>query len=249
MSFGKQESEQRQSQGLNPGERVLFSNLAPHTFERFANRAKGAMNDPGGLDFMPTVDRLLPMGRYGMSQGADAGAMQFGRDLFTSASGNRAQRGFNTPYNLEGVTGDALRMASSQLIPQANAFAMQRAQMAPALRQAQFGYGAQPMQMLHGLLTGSSQGGGQSSGFNFDSQVGQMANALGKGSMSDRRLKSDIVKIGQHPLGIGWYSYTIFGRKEKGVMADEVLTVKPEAVSKTADGYMMVDYSLIGRPE
>lgn len=64
---------------------------------------------------------------------------------------------------------------------------------------------------------------------------------------SDRRLKSNITRIGTHPLGIGWYEYDIFDRHEQGVMADEVLTVMPEAVLTHPDGYLMVRYDLIGR--
>lgn len=247
MSFGKQESEQRTSTGVNPGERVWFSDRAPGAYNQFKYRAEEAMNDPGGLQFQGVVDQLMPMGRYGMSQGADQGISQLGRDIFTGASGNRAQRGFNTPYNLEAVLGDSMRMASSQLVPQANAFALSRAQMAPALRQAHFGYGSAPMQTLQQILSGSSQGGGNSSGFQFDSQAGQMAGALGKGSMSDKRLKSDIVRLGTHRLGIGWYEYDIQGRREQGVMAQELLGVMPEAVHMHEDGYYRVDYNLIGR--
>lgn len=62
------------------------------------------------------------------------------------------------------------------------------------------------------------------------------------GGMSDRRLKSNIVKIGTHPLGIGWYEYDIFGWRQQGVMADEVATVRPEAVLTMANGYQAVDY-------
>lgn len=71
--------------------------------------------------------------------------------------------------------------------------------------------------------------------------------APGLMALSDRRLKSNIVRIGDHPLGIGWYEYDIQGRREQGVMADEVLTVKPEAVVSHPDGYLMVDYGQIGR--
>ena len=69
--------------------------------------------------------------------------------------------------------------------------------------------------------------------------------ALGapKGTFSDRRLKSNIERVGTHPLGIGIYEYDIFDRRERGVMADEVESVKPEAVSTHASGFKMVDYS------
>lgn len=74
--------------------------------------------------------------------------------------------------------------------------------------------------------------------------AGQVAGALPWGTMlSDRRLKSDIVKIGEHKAGIGIYSYTIGGRKQIGVMADEVERVLPSAVIVGADGFKRVDYS------
>jgi hypothetical protein len=62
---------------------------------------------------------------------------------------------------------------------------------------------------------------------------------------SDRRLKSNIVRIGTHPLGIGIYEYDIDGSRQRGVMADEVLTVLPEAVLTGDDGYMMVNYGVL----
>lgn len=63
---------------------------------------------------------------------------------------------------------------------------------------------------------------------------------------SDRRLKSNIQRLGTHPLGIGVYEYDIEGRRERGVMADELMMVKPSAVMSGADGYLRVDYSQIG---
>ena len=77
------------------------------------------------------------------------------------------------------------------------------------------------------------------------------AGAMGAGTYfatptpSDRRLKSNIERVGTHPLGIGVYEYDIFGERQRGVMADEVLTVKPEAVITGSDGYMMVDYAML----
>jgi hypothetical protein len=71
--------------------------------------------------------------------------------------------------------------------------------------------------------------------------------ALGTAAMfapkfSDRRLKSNIVQIGTHPLGIGIYEYDIFGKRERGVMADEVAKVMPDAIVPHDSGFMMVNY-------
>ena len=63
---------------------------------------------------------------------------------------------------------------------------------------------------------------------------------------SDRRLKSNIERIGTHKLGIGLYEYDIFGGRQQGVMADEVEKVMPEAVLMHPSGYKMVNYGLLG---
>ena len=72
------------------------------------------------------------------------------------------------------------------------------------------------------------------------------AGIMGGAMMSDRRLKSNIVRLGDHPLGIGWYEYDIFGRREQGVMAQELQRVKPEAVVTLPNGYLAVHYDMIG---
>lgn len=85
----------------------------------------------------------------------------------------------------------------------------------------------------------------QQSGANATTQG--LFSALGTAAMfapkfSDRRLKSNIVQIGTHPLGIGIYEYDIFGNRERGVMADEVAQVMPDAIIPHSSGYMMVNY-------
>jgi len=59
---------------------------------------------------------------------------------------------------------------------------------------------------------------------------------------SDRRLKSNIVRLGTHPIGVGIYEYDIFGGRQIGVMAQELMEVMPEAVIQHPSGYLMVDY-------
>lgn len=98
---------------------------------------------------------------------------------------------------------------------------------------------------------------------NYDTQVANYNNTmsglfgLGGGLISaglpllkasDERLKRDIVQIGQHPLGIPEYefSYIWSDKRETGVMAQDVLTVMPEAVAVMPSGYYAVDYGMIG---
>ena len=63
---------------------------------------------------------------------------------------------------------------------------------------------------------------------------------------SDPRLKSDIVRIGSTERGLPLYAYTIFGRREIGVMADDVERLAPQAVITHPSGFRMVDYARIG---
>lgn len=88
----------------------------------------------------------------------------------------------------------------------------------------------------------------------YNAQAAQQGNLMqglfGLGSsaitrFSDRRLKSNIVRLGTHPLGVGWYAYDINGHREEGVMADEVLAVKPSAVHVHESGYLQVAYGAL----
>jgi hypothetical protein len=75
-----------------------------------------------------------------------------------------------------------------------------------------------------------------------------LAGSLGSAALlapSDRRLKSNIVRLGTHSLGIGIYAYDIFNERQLGVMADEVEQVKPEAVLTHPSGYKMVNYGAL----
>jgi hypothetical protein len=77
----------------------------------------------------------------------------------------------------------------------------------------------------------------------FGSFLGSLGAAAIK-QWSDRRLKTDIVKLGELPDNIGVYAFTYIesGNRDVGVMADEVEKVYPDAVSEVR-GYKMVDYS------
>ena len=66
---------------------------------------------------------------------------------------------------------------------------------------------------------------------------------------SDARLKENIVAVGQSPNGFNLYEFNYLDRPEqryRGVMAQEVLDIMPEAVIETGDGYLAVRYDMIG---
>ncbi|KVN72812.1 hypothetical protein WT15_27440 [Burkholderia stagnalis] len=74
--------------------------------------------------------------------------------------------------------------------------------------------------------------------------------ALGALALSDRRVKTDIERIGPLSEGIDFYRFRYrhdpTGATHYGVMADEVRRVRPDAVYQHPSGYAMVDYAKIG---
>ncbi|MFC0246404.1 tail fiber domain-containing protein [Falsochrobactrum ovis] len=93
---------------------------------------------------------------------------------------------------------------------------------------------SQPMNfagLLGTLLTAPVTGGGSIFGNAF----------------SDRRLKENVERVGtEHGLPIYEFNYIGQSERYRGVMADDVMGVKPEAVSLHESGFYQVDYGQIG---
>ncbi len=68
--------------------------------------------------------------------------------------------------------------------------------------------------------------------------TGALAGAAGAGIAPDIRLKHDIALLGRLDDGLGYYRFVYNGGHTAyvGVMAQEVQTVMPEAVTRGADG-------------
>lgn len=84
--------------------------------------------------------------------------------------------------------------------------------------------------------------GGQALGGGFGTM-------LGAAMFSDRRLKQDIERVGTYDNGLPMYEFAYRDapeRRYRGVMADDVLKLRPEAVLVAADGYQRVNYALLG---
>lgn len=90
--------------------------------------------------------------------------------------------------------------------------------------------------------TGTSTGGGPSTLGSIASTVGGIASIF-----SDRRLKTDIEKIGEEADGLGIYLFRYFGQAARvvGVMADEVAALRPWALGKRAAGFATVNYGAL----
>jgi hypothetical protein len=70
-----------------------------------------------------------------------------------------------------------------------------------------------------------------------------------RGQISDIRLKADIHRVGTTVFGLPLYQFEYrnkLGPHYIGVMAQDVLKVKPEAVSIGADGFYRVNYDMLG---
>jgi hypothetical protein len=89
---------------------------------------------------------------------------------------------------------------------------------------------------------------------NYQNMLGGLAGiggaALGGWAMSDRRLKTDVKKVGRFDDGTKLYSFKYKGGgglQHLGVMAQEVEKKHPEAVAETDSGYKAVNYSAMAQ--
>ena len=78
---------------------------------------------------------------------------------------------------------------------------------------------------------------------------GSLGSAAITGAMmsSDIRLKKDIKKLGKMSSGLPFYSFKYIGEtiEQIGLMAQEVIKIFPEAVSRAENGFLMVDYAKV----
>ena len=97
---------------------------------------------------------------------------------------------------------------------------------------------------------GGGRGGGFGGGGRGGGGFGGGGGRGGGGRRSDMRLKHDIVLLGRLDDGLGYYRFVYNGGRTTyvGVMAQQVQTVMPEAVTRGPDGYMRVSYDRLGLP-
>lgn len=114
-----------------------------------------------------------------------------------------------------------------------------------------------PRLVAYGALRDLTQAGGSGTNEGASDCPGKQNQDTTKkigNACSDQTAKQDIVRIGNHPLGIGLYLFDYkpefrdrWGHgRQFGVMAQEVETVMPEAVCVHPDGYKTVNYELLG---
>lgn len=85
----------------------------------------------------------------------------------------------------------------------------------------------------------------------YNSQMGALGGLFGLGAkaiFSDRRLKKDIISMGEKN-GLPWYGFRYIWESSTsplrhGLMAQDMLKLRPETVVMDESGYMAVDYDL-----
>jgi hypothetical protein len=85
-------------------------------------------------------------------------------------------------------------------------------------------------------------------GLTISKAQAQPANGSGALLSSDRRLKTGVARVATLPSGLGLYRYRYIWSDIEyvGVMAQEVRDVTPEAVVAGTDGFLRVDYQMLG---
>lgn len=177
--------------------------------------------------------------------GMRAGAANFGRNLPNTAA---------TSYGLAGAVGsqgvNSQNTGFMSSLPyaqfQAGGYGTQLGAAGMGGQQALGMGGLMNQQYGHQINAWGQQQQADATSMAGLGQFAGMAMSAGSGTpwwlASDRRLKSDIVRVGTHRFGIGIYEFTIGGARQRGVMADEVEQVLPRAV-RTVAGYKQVNYA------
>ena len=138
----------------------------------------------------------------------------------------------NEPLNLI----NALRTGSQAQMPQFQAPGQQQATPGPDL------LGATNARYGHEMAGYNARSA--SRGNFMDGLFG--LGAAGISAFSDRRLKKNIVRVGELPSGLPVYDFDYLdGAHATGVMADEAIHLFPLAVTYDPAGYAMVDYGRI----
>jgi hypothetical protein len=110
------------------------------------------------------------------------------------------------------------------------------------------------MQGLNGVLNAQTSAYNNSqSGDTMGGLMGGVAGLATAGAklaplFSDIRLKENIVAVGESPAGYKLYEFNYIDHPDerfRGVMAQDILAVKPEAVIETSDGILAVRYDML----
>lgn len=170
--------------------------------------------------------------------------------LIKNLRAGQASAALNYPLAASQVT-SGINLNQQQVLDAAKTFQADLRQRAFQNRMALTGQTEQSGIGLSSIRTPGATGvgsstSGRTSGVDIGT-IGKAAGGIGMAMLafSDERLKDNIVKVGDDDRGIGIYEYNKFGRRKRGVMADEVERISPSAVSIHPSGFKVVDYRKI----
>ncbi len=235
-------------------QRDSYGRLAPGA-EQGISGAQGVVNQTlggGYLNGNPYLDKMLGQTRENTENSVNSQFSSAGR----YGSGSHA-----------GILANAI--ASAENGARYNNYAAERQNQLQAVGQAQSLMGGSQSLLnnaaelpwlgvgaLNGNIRQASNGYGtqtQTTGNNWGQMLmGAASNAAQAAAAgSDRRLKFDIVRVGEEPDGLGIYEYNyrqdtpleLPPERQRGVMADEVATLRPWAfIPNFGHGFAGVDY-------
>jgi hypothetical protein len=182
-----------------------------------AQQNQGQLNlaAAGGLGSLGNAAQQAQLQNYGEQLSAGSMEQQQAQNQINADIANY-QQAWQYPYTQLGVLQSALGMTPYETATQGQSTT--QTQSSPNLMQA----ATSGLQMLGGL---------------FNPSQGLMSSLSGAaGGLSDRRMKTDIAKVGDHPAGVGIYSYRYKGDpksypKVVGPMAEDVMKIAPHAVA------------------
>jgi hypothetical protein len=205
-------------QVLNPGNRANAGDRAGNVGDRGGNRGGDRAGDRAG------------------NRGDRGGQRANTADRNRGSAANRArqgQGGGNRAAAANRARGGGLNVSSGRA-----------STMASARGRASFA------SMGGGMRAGGGGGfrGGGGGGGGFRGGGGGGFRGGGGGRRSDLALKHDVVLLGRLDNGLGFYRFSYLGSDKAyvGVIAQEVQTVMPSAVSRGRDGYLRVFYEKLG---
>ena len=178
-----------------------------------------------------------------MSAGNQATTQQYGlNQQYANAQNQLRQQAIAEEAQRRGMSlneMNALLSGQQVSMPQMPTFnTAGRAETPNILGATQMGYDAQL-----GAYNAQQAAGANTMGGLFSLGASALSNpAAGAFLFSDRRLKSNIKRVGTHAIGVGIYDYTMMGFAQRGVIAQEVEAVRPDLVKRHASGYLMVNY-------
>jgi hypothetical protein len=221
----------------NEADRAMASSqmVSPEERRAYQQTAREAASAAGRLGGNAAIASEV-MGREDLMARKRAEAMQAQQNVFNAA------QGFYTQPGLQLLSSAPLSFQQGQNFVQSGLGAIGAG--TPQLFDPAVGLNLGAAQRSNQLQASAATA--QNKAAHNAAMMQMIGSAAGGAMASDRRLKTDIKKVGKTDSGLSVYTYKYKGENKThmGVMAQEVEEVFPEAVTEI-DGYKAVYYDLI----